>query len=60
MRRHTLIGESILSAAPALVEAARLVRSSHERYDGAGYPDGLREEQIPLSSRIIFVCDSRP
>ena len=58
MRRHTLIGESILSAAPALVEAARLVRSSHERYDGAGYPDGLREEQIPLSSRIIFVCDS--
>ena len=58
MRRHTLIGESILSAAPALGEAARLVRSSHERYDGAGYPDGLREEQIPLSSRIIFVCDS--
>jgi two-component system, cell cycle response regulator len=34
------------------------VRSSHERYDGAGYPDGLREAEIPLPSRIIFVCDS--
>ena len=58
IRRHTLIGESILSAAPALAGAARLVRSCHERYDGAGYPDGLREQEIPLSSRIIFVCDS--
>ena len=58
MRRHTLIGENILSAAPALAGAARLVRSSHERYDGAGYPDGLLEAEIPLPSRIIFVCDS--
>jgi diguanylate cyclase (GGDEF)-like protein len=58
MRRHTLIGESILSAAPALAGVGRLVRSSHERYDGAGYPDGLREEEIPLSSRIIFACDA--
>jgi diguanylate cyclase (GGDEF)-like protein len=58
MQRHTLIGESILGAAPALAGAGGLVRSSHERYDGAGYPDGLREEEIPLSSRIIFVCDS--
>jgi diguanylate cyclase (GGDEF)-like protein len=58
MRRHTLIGENILSAAPALGGAGRLVRSSHERYDGSGYPDGLRGEEIPLSSRIIFVCDS--
>jgi diguanylate cyclase (GGDEF)-like protein len=58
MQRHTLIGESILGAAPALAGAGGLVRSSHERYDGAGYPDGLRGEEIPLSSRIIFVCDS--
>ncbi len=58
VRRHTLIGESILNAAPALAGIARLVRSSHERYDGGGYPDGLREEEIPLPSRIIFVCDS--
>jgi HD-GYP domain-containing protein (c-di-GMP phosphodiesterase class II) len=37
---------------------AKLVRSSHERWDGAGYPDGLAGEAIPLGSRIIFVCDA--
>jgi diguanylate cyclase (GGDEF)-like protein len=58
MRRHTLIGERILSAAPALAEAARLVRSSHERFDGEGYPDGLRGDAIPFGSRIIAVCDA--
>jgi diguanylate cyclase (GGDEF)-like protein len=58
IRRHTLIGEAILSAAPALVPVARLVRSSHERYDGNGYPDGLTGEAIPLGSRIIFACDA--
>jgi diguanylate cyclase (GGDEF)-like protein/PAS domain S-box-containing protein len=58
MRRHTLIGESVLSAAPSLRRAAMIVRSSHERFDGAGYPDGLRGEQIPLTSRIVFVCDA--
>ena len=58
MRRHTLIGESILSAASALAGVGRLVRSSHERYDGTGYPDRLQHEQIPLASRIIFVCDA--
>jgi two-component system cell cycle response regulator len=42
MRRHPLIGERILLAAPALRPVARLVRSSHERWDGGGYPDGLR------------------
>jgi diguanylate cyclase (GGDEF)-like protein/PAS domain S-box-containing protein len=58
MRRHTLIGERILSAAPALTRAASLVRWSHERFDGDGYPDGLKIEEIPLGSRIIAVCDS--
>ena len=58
MRRHTLVGERILLAAPALAEAARLVRSSHERWDGNGYPDGLAGEDIPLGSRIIAVCDA--
>jgi diguanylate cyclase (GGDEF)-like protein/PAS domain S-box-containing protein len=58
MRRHTIIGESMLSAAPALQSAAKLVRSSHERFDGSGYPDGLQGEAIPLASRIIFVCDA--
>jgi diguanylate cyclase (GGDEF)-like protein len=58
MRRHTLIGERIVSAAPALGAAARLVRSSHEAWDGTGYPDGLAGVEIPLGARIIAVCDS--
>ena len=58
IRGHTLIGERILSAAPALRRAAKLVRSSHERHDGKGYPDGLVGDQIPLGSRIIAVCDA--
>jgi two-component system cell cycle response regulator len=58
MRRHTLIGERILAAAPALGAAARLVRSSHEAWDGTGYPDALADVEIPLGARIIAVCDS--
>jgi hypothetical protein len=56
IRRHPIVGERILGAAPALVPVARLVRSSYERYDGTGYPDGLRGEAIPLGSRVIAVC----
>jgi two-component system cell cycle response regulator len=56
--RHTLIGERILGAAPALRPVARLVRSSHEHYDGNGYPDGLRGHEIPLGARIVSVCDA--
>ena len=58
MRRHTLLGERILLAARDLADVAQLVRSSHERYDGGGYPDGLEGETIPLGARIIAVCDS--
>jgi diguanylate cyclase (GGDEF)-like protein len=58
IRKHTLIGERIIGAAPALVPVARLVRSSHERWDGGGYPDGLAGEAIPLGSRIIAACDA--
>ena len=58
MRQHTIIGERILNAAPALRPVARLVRSSHERCDGAGYPDRLAGEAIPLGSRIIAACDA--
>jgi diguanylate cyclase (GGDEF)-like protein len=58
MRRHTLIGERILAAAPALAPVARLVRSSHERWDGGGYPDGLAAEQIPIGARIVCACDA--
>lgn len=58
MHKHTLIGERIIASAPALVPVARLVRSSHERWDGDGYPDGLEGEQIPIGSRIVGVCDA--
>ncbi len=58
MRQHTLIGERILAAAPALRSVARLIRSSHERWDGTGYPDGLSAEMIPLGARIIAACDA--
>jgi diguanylate cyclase (GGDEF)-like protein len=58
IRRHTLIGERIVLAAPALANAAPLLRSSHERIDGHGYPDGLLGYQIPLGARIIAACDA--
>jgi HD-GYP domain-containing protein (c-di-GMP phosphodiesterase class II) len=58
IHQHTLVGERILAAAPALSPVARLVRSSHENWDGSGYPDGLRGEQIPLGSRIIAAADA--
>jgi two-component system, cell cycle response regulator len=58
MRRHTIIGERILLAAPALRSAARLVRASHERWDGLGYPDGLAGEDIPLGARVVAACDA--
>jgi diguanylate cyclase (GGDEF)-like protein/PAS domain S-box-containing protein len=58
IRTHPLIGERILSVAPALTNAAKLVRSTHERFDGTGYPDGLAGEEIPLGARVISVCDA--
>lgn len=58
LRRHTLIGERIVSGAPALVGVAKMIRSSHERWDGRGYPDALRGDEIPLGSQIVFVCDA--
>ena len=58
VRRHTIIGERILAAAPALRPVASLVRFSHEHWDGSGYPDGLAGEEIPLGARVIAVCDS--
>ena len=58
MRGHTLTGERIVASAPALFPVATLVRSSHERWDGDGYPDGLAGEAIPLGARIIAICDA--
>ena len=56
MRQHTIIGERMLHVAPALAGVAQLVRWSHERVDGAGYPDKLVGDEIPLGARIIAVC----
>ena len=58
MRLHTVVGEQILSAAGLNGKVLEFVRSSHERVDGTGYPDGLADGQIPLGSRIIAVCDA--
>ena len=58
IREHTVSGEKIVGAVPELIEVARLVRHSHERWDGGGYPDGLAGEEIPLGSRIVFVADA--
>ncbi|HWV84818.1 MAG TPA: diguanylate cyclase [Capillimicrobium sp.] len=58
MHRHTIVGERILLAAPPLVPVAPIVRASHERWDGGGYPDGLAGEEIPLGARIVSLCDA--
>jgi diguanylate cyclase (GGDEF)-like protein len=58
IRQHTLIGQRILGAVPALHDVGRIVRASHERWDGNGYADGLAGEEIPLAARIVAVCDS--
>jgi two-component system cell cycle response regulator len=58
IRQHTIIGERIVAAAEALRPVGRVVRASHERWDGGGYPDGLAGEDIPLGARIVFACDA--
>jgi two-component system cell cycle response regulator len=59
IRNHTIQGERILKqVGGALARVARYVRSSHERYDGRGYPDGLAGEEIPIESRVVSVCDA--
>ena len=58
VRDHTLVGEALLSSLPEVRRVGRLVRSTHERWDGLGYPDGLAGEDIPLGSRIVFACDA--
>ena len=59
MRRQTVEGERMLDrVGGVLAEVSRVVRSSHERFDGSGYPDGLAGEEIPIESRIISCCDA--
>lgn len=58
MRRHPVIGAEIVAGVPFLADAASIVRTHHERFDGKGYPDGLRGEEIPLAARIFAVADA--
>ena len=56
MRQYTVIGERILGAAPALAPVGKVIRASSEHWDGCGYPDGLRGEEIPLPARVVAIC----
>jgi HD-GYP domain-containing protein (c-di-GMP phosphodiesterase class II) len=59
MKTHTLIGEAMLGQIGGLLgEVGEIVRSCHERWDGAGYPDGMAGEAIPLEARIVCTCDA--
>jgi putative nucleotidyltransferase with HDIG domain len=58
IRQHTVVGEQILRPIGFLRAVARIVRHSHEHWDGSGYPDALVGEQIPIESRIVFACDA--
>ena len=58
IEKHPELGERIISPIARLQEVREIVRHCHERWDGRGYPDGLSGADIPLESRIIFVCDA--
>jgi putative nucleotidyltransferase with HDIG domain len=58
MRQHPTLGQRLLDGLPLPIATLRAVRHHHERFDGAGYPDGLAGEEIPLSARIIAVADA--
>jgi diguanylate cyclase (GGDEF)-like protein len=58
VRQHPVVGQRILAGSSALSEVASIVRSTHERWDGTGYVDGLSGTSIPLPARIIAVCDA--
>lgn len=58
MRKHPEVGADVLRRIPSLRSCAPLVRSHHERYDGAGYPDGLVGDEIPLGARVISAADA--
>jgi HD-GYP domain-containing protein (c-di-GMP phosphodiesterase class II) len=56
---HTVIGEELLKKVGGLLgDVGTIVRSCHERWDGAGYPDGIAGESIPLVARIVCACDA--
>ena len=59
MKTHTIEGQFMLDRVGGLLaRVGEIVRSCHERWDGSGYPDGLKGEDIPLESRIVFAADA--
>jgi len=58
IKKHPVIGHDILMKSKDLIVIARIVLHHHERWDGSGYPDGLKAGKIPFGSRVIAVCDS--
>jgi HD-GYP domain-containing protein (c-di-GMP phosphodiesterase class II) len=58
MRQHVVVGGALLERVEAFSHLAPIVRASHERWDGEGYPDGLSGEGIPLAARIVAACDT--
>lgn len=58
IRRHPVVGAQIVGSVAELAHLAPAIRSGHERWDGHGYPDGLAGDEIPVLSRITFVCDA--
>jgi diguanylate cyclase (GGDEF)-like protein/putative nucleotidyltransferase with HDIG domain len=58
MKAHTVVGAEMLERIPYFAGVHPLVRSSHERWDGAGYPEGLAGEEIPMGARVICACDA--
>lgn len=58
VRQHTIVGERILRASPALRSVSGIVRATHENWDGTGYPDGKVGEEIPLAARIVYACNA--
>lgn len=58
IKTHPVIGEDIANSAPQLREISGIIRQHHERYDGTGYPDGLRDDQICIEARIIGVSEA--
>jgi putative nucleotidyltransferase with HDIG domain len=57
-KKHSIVGAHILSSIPSLWRVANIVKHHHERWDGTGYPDGLRGEEIPLGARIFTIADT--
>ncbi len=58
MRQHSQLGEDAIKNIPEFRKASKLIRHHHERYDGKGYPDGLKDDEIPLGARIIALVDA--